>query len=95
MSVDQLARPGAVVSGKVTFSDGITAVWQFDEMGQLRLAPQQPGYRPPASDLQQFQMDARSRAEQAGYVGLGVLRLAAAQHLLARHPAAPIRLQPP
>ena len=54
--VDQIARPGAVVSGKVTFSDGMRAVWQFDEMGQLRLAAEQPGYRPPAADVQQFQM---------------------------------------
>jgi hypothetical protein len=54
--VDELARPGAVVSGKVTFSDGNTAVWQIDNLGQLRLAPQQAGYRPPAADLEQFQM---------------------------------------
>jgi len=56
VSVDEIARPGTVVSGKVTFSDGVSAVWQFDQMGQLRLAPEQAGYRPPASDLQQFQM---------------------------------------
>jgi hypothetical protein len=54
--VDKLARPGAVVSGNVTFSDGNTAVWQLNEMGQLGIAPQQPGYRPPAADVEQFQM---------------------------------------
>src|SRR5262249_5157809 len=52
VQVDQLARPGAVVSGKVTFSDGNSAEWYFDQMGRLGLVPQQPGYRPPGADLQ-------------------------------------------
>jgi len=56
VSVDQIARPGAVVSGKVTFSDGNIAAWQFDELGRLALAPQQPGYRPSQSDLEGFRM---------------------------------------
>jgi hypothetical protein len=56
VSVDQVARPGAVVSGRVTFSDGQKAEWYVDQAGQLGLAPQQQGYRPPASDVQQFQM---------------------------------------
>jgi hypothetical protein len=55
LSVDQLARPGALVSGKVTFSDGMNATWYVDQTGRLGLAPQQTGYRPPAPDLQQFQ----------------------------------------
>ena len=66
VSVDQIARPGAVVSGKVTFSDGNTAAWQFDELGQLALAPAQPGYRPPASDLQQFQMALETELSKLG-----------------------------
>jgi hypothetical protein len=53
--LDQIARPGAVVSGKVTFSDGNKAEWYFDQMGRLGMVPQTPGYRPPTSDLQQFQ----------------------------------------
>ncbi|MCY2924791.1 MAG: hypothetical protein NT031_05030 [Planctomycetota bacterium] len=56
LSVDQLTQPGAVVSGKVTFSDGNTAAWQIDQAGQLGLIAPQPGYRPPASDVQPFQM---------------------------------------
>src|SRR4051812_6673651 len=47
VSVDQLARPGAVVSGKVTFSDGKKADWSIDQTGRLGLAPQEAGYRPP------------------------------------------------
>lgn len=55
VSVDHLARPGAVVSGKVTFSDGNRAEWYLDQGGRLGLVPQQAGYRPPAGDVQQFQ----------------------------------------
>jgi hypothetical protein len=55
VSVDQITRPGAVISGKVTFGDGNRADWYLDEMGRLGLAPQQTGYRPPPAELQQFQ----------------------------------------
>jgi hypothetical protein len=67
VQVDQLARPGAVVSGKVKFSDGNTAEWYFDQMGRLGLIPQQPGYRPPASDLQQFQSLLDSELSKMGF----------------------------
>ena len=66
VSVDELARPGAVVSGKVTFSDGNTAVWQIDELGQLRLAAPKAGYRPPAADLEQFQMALETELSRLG-----------------------------
>ena len=55
VTVDHLARPGAVVSGKVTFSDGNRAEWYLDQTGRLGLVAQQPGYRPPPADVQQFQ----------------------------------------
>jgi hypothetical protein len=66
LSVDQLTRPGAVVSGKVTFSDGITAVWQIDQAGQLGLIPSKPGYRPPPSDVQPFQMALEAELSKLG-----------------------------
>ncbi len=55
LSVDQLARPGAMVSGKVTFSDGKKADWYMDQYGRLGLVGPQPGYRPPSSDIPEFQ----------------------------------------
>ena len=67
VSVDQIARPGAVVSGKVTFGDGNKAEWYFDEMGRLGLVPQQPGYRPPAAELQQFQTALESELAKMGF----------------------------
>jgi hypothetical protein len=55
VSVDQITRPGAMVSGKVVFSDGKAADWYLDQTGRLGLMPKDPGYRPPAADIQQFQ----------------------------------------
>ena len=55
LTVDHLARPGAVVSGKVTFSDGNRAEWYLDQTGRLGLVAQKAGYRPPPTDVQQFQ----------------------------------------
>lgn len=67
VSVDHLTRPGAVVSGKVTFSDGQKADWYLDQTGRLGLAPQQQGYRPPAPDLQQFQMELEAHLSKMGF----------------------------
>jgi hypothetical protein len=67
ISVDQIARPGAVVSGKVNFSDGNSADWYFDQTGRLGLIPQQPGYRPAPADLQQFQMALDAELSRLGF----------------------------
>jgi hypothetical protein len=64
--VDQLARPGAVVSGKVTFSDGQQADWHIDQTGRLGLAPRQAGYRPSPGDLQQFQSALEAELSKMG-----------------------------
>jgi hypothetical protein len=55
VSVDQVTRPGAVVSGHVTFSDGNFADWYIDQYGRPGLVPKVAGYKPSAADLQQFQ----------------------------------------
>lgn len=55
VSMDSIAVPGALVSGKVTFSDGETAVWMIDQMGRPGLDPDTPGYRPNQEDIESFQ----------------------------------------
>ncbi len=67
VTVDTLTRPGAVVSGKVTFSDGKKAEWYLDQTGQLGLAPQEAGYRPPAADVKQFQAALEVELSKLGY----------------------------
>ncbi|HLP78954.1 MAG TPA: hypothetical protein VK327_18795 [Candidatus Paceibacterota bacterium] len=66
VTVDQLARPGAMVSGKVTFTDGNAADWYIDQTGRLGLVPQQAGYRPPTADVQQFQMALEAELSKMG-----------------------------
>src|SRR5215218_10287527 len=51
LTVDTLARPGTIVSGKVTFTDGKSATWYLDQMGRLGVSPDEQGYRPPAGDV--------------------------------------------
>jgi hypothetical protein len=64
--VDHIARPGALVSGTVTFSDGNKAEWHLDETGRLGLAPKQKGYRPSDTDVQQFQLAMQSELSKLG-----------------------------
>jgi hypothetical protein len=67
VSVDQLTRPGAVVSGKVTFTDGQTADWHLDQTGRLGVVPKQQGYKPSAADVQQFQMALEKEISRMGF----------------------------
>jgi hypothetical protein len=67
VTVDQIARPGALVSGKVTFSDGNSAEWYLDQMGRLGLSPQQQGYRPSQTDLMTFQTELQNQLAQMGF----------------------------
>jgi hypothetical protein len=67
VTVDEITRPGAMVSGGVTFSDGNTAIWYLDQLGRLALAPKQQGYKPPAADLQLFQMELQKQMAKMGF----------------------------
>ncbi|MGB7747841.1 MAG: hypothetical protein WBN75_11195 [Verrucomicrobiia bacterium] len=67
VTVDQLARPGAIVSGKVAFSDGQQAEWYLDQTGRLGVVPKQQGYKPTAADVQQFQAALQSEIARMGY----------------------------
>lgn len=67
VTVDKLARPGAIVSGKVTFSDGQQADWYLDQMGRLGVAPKQQGYKPSPADVQEFQLALQSELGRLGF----------------------------
>lgn len=67
LTVDTLARPGTIVSGKVTFSDGKSATWYLDQMGRLGVSPEEQGYRPPAGDVEAFQMQLDRELQKLGY----------------------------
>lgn len=62
-TVDTVARPGAMVSGAVSFSDGEKGRWMIDEMGRPSIDPDTPGYQPVESDLVDFQNKLRDLLE--------------------------------
>jgi hypothetical protein len=67
VSVDKIVRPGAVVSGNVTFSDGQSADWHLDQAGRLSLAPKTKGYQPKPPDVQEFQYALQDELARLGY----------------------------
>ena len=66
VTVDQITRPSALVSGKVTFSDGQRAEWYVDTMGRPALHPETPGYRPSQEDIMSFQMELQRAISRSG-----------------------------
>lgn len=60
VTADRVAVPGAIASGKATFSDGKTATWYVDQFGRLGVKASEPGYKPPPQDIPLFeqQLDA-------------------------------------
>jgi hypothetical protein len=66
VEVDQIARPGSMVSGKVTFSNGKVSEWMLDQMGRLGVVPSEDGYKPTEIDLQQFQTVLQAEIQKMG-----------------------------
>lgn len=67
VSVAEIARPGAIVSGQVTFSDGQQAEWYLDQTGRLGVIPKQQGYKPLPADVQQFQLALEREMAKLGF----------------------------
>jgi len=65
VTVDEIARPGLMVSGRVTFPDGQGGGWYVDEMGRLGLDPDTAGYRPSEPDLVAFQQELQTVMDRA------------------------------
>lgn len=54
LSVDAVQMPGVLASGEVVFSDGVRGKWFIDGRGP-GLSDFPEGYRPPQSDVPEFQ----------------------------------------
>jgi hypothetical protein len=67
IEVDRLIRPGAVVSGTVTFSDGISGKWALDQAGRLMLETGRKDYRPSPADVQAFQRELSAQLQRHGF----------------------------
>lgn len=67
VDIDRVVRPGAVVSGNVTFSDGTKAEWYLDQMGRLGLAGVSESYQPSPDDLAEFQAQLQKALQSRGF----------------------------
>lgn len=60
--------PGAIASGTVTFSDGVTGKWIVDQYGRPGFTEiSQPGYRPSKEDAQLFMQELDAALRQKGF----------------------------
>jgi hypothetical protein len=60
--------PGALASGTVKFSDGVTGKWIVDNYGRPGFTEiSKPGYRPSAADAQAFMQELSAAVQKRGY----------------------------
>lgn len=60
--------PGAVASGEVTFSDGVTGKWIVDQYGRPGFTEvSKPGYRPSPEDGQAFMQELSAALQRRGF----------------------------
>lgn len=69
VSVDAVTLlPGALASGTVTFSDGVSGKWIVDHQGRPGFTEiSQPGYRPSAADAQAFMQELSAALQKRGF----------------------------
>lgn len=67
VEIDRITRPGTVVSGAVTFSDGVSGKWALDQYGRLMLDTGTPGYKPSQADVQDFQRELQMQLQRHGF----------------------------
>ena len=69
VAVDKVTLiPGAIASGTVTFSDGVTGKWMIDQYGRPGFTQvSQDGYRPSPADAQAFMTELQLAIRNLGY----------------------------
>ena len=68
VELDRVVRAGAIASGSVTFSDGVTGNWYVDQMGRLGITKvSKPGYQPSREDIEAFQMELQAKLANGAY----------------------------
>ena len=61
VEVNKLVRPGAALSGSVTFASGVKADWVLDQMGRLGL--EKPTGKPTPEDIKEFQVELQKKLQ--------------------------------
>ena len=63
VTVDEIARPGVMASGRVNFPGGESGMWYVDEKGRLGVDPDTEGYQPTEADIMAFQHELQKAME--------------------------------
>ena len=64
VTVDEIARPGVMASGRVTFPGGQGGMWYVDEQGRLGVDPDTEGYQPTEADVMAFQSELQAAMDK-------------------------------
>lgn len=67
LHVDELQRPGTMVSGRVTFSGGQKAEWALDQFGRFAFQPEDRSFRPEEEEMIEFQNQLSQALRRLGY----------------------------
>ena len=67
IEIDKIPNPGVMVSGSVTFPDGVSSKWGIDQFGRITMDPSQPGYEPAPADLTAFQNKLQMELQRQGF----------------------------
>ena len=67
ITVDEVPPAGAIISGRVTFSDAVTVQWFMDQQGRFGMRGPAPGYQPPAADIPAFQAELDNILQLRGF----------------------------
>lgn len=67
VSLDQVLRPGALLSGKADFGGGKVVSWWLDQMGRLGMDGGDPDFRPTEEQARSFQMELSRLVQQSGF----------------------------
>ncbi|OGV48359.1 MAG: hypothetical protein A2X49_13170 [Lentisphaerae bacterium GWF2_52_8] len=65
IELSPIARPGAIMSGKVKFGSGASAEWMLDQMGRLGL--DKKSGEPNQQDIQEFQVELQKALSKMGF----------------------------
>lgn len=67
VELDRVVKAGAVISGTVVFSDGVSASWAIDNAGRMVLDPgDNAEYRPSEEDVRAFQVELKRLVTERG-----------------------------
>ena len=67
VTLDQVLRPGALLSGKADFGGGKVVSWWLDQMGRLGMDGGDPDFRPTEEQARSFQMELSRLVQQSGF----------------------------